>query len=125
MAIEPSRRRSDDEGTTHNSHFRRTAAWIGGIVGAAQMIVFTFPVAVASWRREPWVMDLVDHHFPAIIGLPAAAVASFLIITAFESRFDKIKMKIGNLIEFSGASGPIVLWVLCFCAMASCIRIVW
>lgn len=98
--------------------------WLGGLVALAQSIVFTLPVAVASWKQEPWARDLVTDHFPAIIGLPAAALASFLIIAAFEARFDKIKMKVGQLVEFSGASGPIVLWVLCFCAMASGIKLV-
>ncbi|UOZ07119.1 hypothetical protein [Amycolatopsis sp. WQ 127309] len=104
---------------------RHAVVWLGGVVAIVQATVFTLPVAIASWKQEPWVQHLVTDHFPAIVGLPSAALASFLIIAAFEARFDKIKMKVGQLVEFSGASGPIVLWVLCFCAMAAGIKLVW
>lgn len=75
---------------------RHAVVWLGGLAALVQMSVFTFPVAAASWRREPWVRDLVAGHFPAIVGLPSAALAAFLIIAAFEARFDRIKMRLGT-----------------------------
>ncbi|WP_370961978.1 hypothetical protein [Amycolatopsis sp. cg9] len=106
-------------------HVRHAVVWIGGLAALVQISVFTFPVAVASWRQEPWVRELLANHFPAIVGLPSAALASFLIIAAFEARFDRIKMRLGTFVEFTGAAGPIVLWILCFTAMSMGIKLVW
>jgi hypothetical protein len=54
------------------------------------------------------------------IGIPCSAIAAFAIVTVLLKAFPPIKDAGGGLVlkafglEFSGPSGPITLWLLCF-----------
>ncbi|QND41120.1 hypothetical protein HB771_34105 (plasmid) [Rhizobium leguminosarum bv. viciae] len=75
-----------------------------------------------EWRNPGW--NGVFLHFPATVGLPCAAAGSFIVIALFRVTEGTIKFK-GPGFEFEGASGPIVLWAMCFPAITAAIRIVW
>src|SRR5947209_2792660 len=84
---------------------------LAGIIGSIALFVIFI---IAEWGNPQW--NLVFHHFPATIGLPFAAAAAFIIIALFRSTEGRIEF--GGLgFKFEGASGPIVMWVLCFLAI--------
>jgi hypothetical protein len=104
---------------------RRVIVW-SAIVGTAGLTaVGIYPIAHALLENNGWVGEVIQKHFATIVGLPAAAALAFLIVITFEARFDAIEMEFFGIVKFKGASGPIVLWVLCFLTMACCIRMLW
>ncbi|MFE3830253.1 hypothetical protein [Streptomyces sp. NPDC059092] len=85
----------------------------------------SLPVIIAMWRQEPWIMGIFEQHFAVVIGLPSSALLSFILVVLLEARFDRVEMKFFGIVEFKGASGPIVLWGFCFLLMASAIVMLW
>jgi hypothetical protein len=73
---------------------------------------------------EGYWKDLARKQFPAMVGLPAAAVAAIFLVLTFQAEAGPIEFKALGF-EFKGASGPIVLWAICFAAIAGAIRLVW
>jgi hypothetical protein len=93
------------------------------------LIGYTLALALATFSREPpvggtslggqlraWFMSSPAQH----IGIPCSAIASFAIVTVLWKAFPPMTPAGGELqlkafgLEFSGASGPITLWLLCF-----------
>ena len=52
--------------------------------------------------------------FMPIIGAVFAAVLSFTLVIALEYVIGPIQLKVGDKFNFTGASGPIILWCICF-----------
>lgn len=63
-------------------------------------------------------------HAPAMIGIPWAGGAAFIVVLVLRTSFGAIEFKILT-VEFKGASGPIVMWVLCFLVEVLAIRSLW
>jgi hypothetical protein len=88
-----------------------------GIVG---LLVF------ALWlnRFDPVVTEVVLRNFPTIVGLPFAFIASFIVVALFRQANSPMEFK-GLGLQFQGASGEVILWLLCFVAIASMIKWFW
>ncbi len=100
----------------------RTAVVLSALVAAGSVALFALFI-VTEWYNPAWSTVIFDH-FPATIGLPLAGAASFVIIALFRTTEGPIKLEaIG--IKFEGASGPILMWVLCFSAIATAIKALW
>jgi hypothetical protein len=69
-------------------------------------------------------MGIFQHHYAVIFGLPGAALVSFILVIVFEVHFDKID-GVFSILKFRGASGPIILWVLCFLSIVSAMKLLW
>jgi hypothetical protein len=67
---------------------------------------------------------LAKAHPRAIIGVPWAGGAAFIVVLVLRTSFGDVKFKILET-EFAGASGPIVMWVLCFLVEVLAIRLLW
>lgn len=80
----------------------------------------------ALWRNrfDPVVTDMVLKNFPTIIGLPFAFIASFVVVALFRQGDAPMAFK-GLGLEFQGASGEVILWLLCFVATATMIKWFW
>lgn len=92
-------------------------------VGAFGTLV-TLWVSFIDLTKEQYI-KLVVGHFPAVVGLPMAAIAALVLVTYLQQRSGEgIKFK-GLGFEFEGPSGQVVLWLVCFLAMAITIKAVW
>jgi hypothetical protein len=95
-------------------------------VGAA--VFSCFHAGFVVWNAvvgNDQLTKIVYGHFLAIVGMPFVGFAALALVLLLESRSDlPIEFKALGF-EFKGASGPIVLWVLCFVAIAGCLRMVW
>src|ERR1017187_4572464 len=100
-------------------NFRLVVTWLCVVTGPLLLIMAYFPLIRATLQEQPWLITLFREHYTVIFGLPSAALLSFLLVIVFEARFDQIEMEIAHILKFRGASGPIVLWVLCFLSIAS------
>jgi hypothetical protein len=120
-----------DKGTTepHPIHSHLTfRMFVNGVavIGAIESaLAFELPLQRALWKSEPWIVNTFQQHFAAIVGLPGMALLAFVIVVMLEWRFDKIEMELVGFLKFQGAAGPIVLWVLCFIAMALSVKLLW
>ncbi|MFC5427950.1 hypothetical protein ACFPTO_03870 [Paraburkholderia denitrificans] len=102
---------------------RRVAHWLVLVVG----IIFggTFFVGGAfSMMQDPALYRIALEHFPAAIGLPAAALAAMCIVVFLESSSGPIEFE-GFGFHFKGASGPIILWVVVFLAITAAIKVLY
>ena len=102
---------------------RRVAHWlvlVGGIIFGGAFIVG----GAASMLMNPAVFEVALAHFAATVGLPSAALAALCIVVFLESSSGPIEFE-GLGFKFKGASGPIVLWVFCFLAIAAAIKLLW
>lgn len=105
---------------------RIAVIWMTIIAAAGIASSYTLLLTLWVWRGDPWVIGVFRDHFAAMIGLPFAALLSFILVVLLEVRFDSIEMEaFHGFIKFRGASGPIVLWILCFLSIASSIRLLW
>ena len=101
---------------------KRLIIW-GGMI-AAGLIGLSYVVFIIYWTwNEGWVKEVITEHFAATIGLPLSAIGAFLLVTVLQISAGKIEFEALGF-KFRGASGPAVLWVLCFLAIATAINCV-
>ena len=91
------------------------AVYIGTIVFSAHYFRFVF------YGPDK---EIVKEHFAAIIGLPSAAIVSLFLVLLLEHYAGTIEFEC-LYFKFKGASGPIVLWVFCFLAIAFGMWLLW
>lgn len=102
---------------------RSVAQWLVLMAGIVFGGAFILGGAVAI-LGDPSIYNVALDHFAATIGLPSAALAALWIVMFLESTTGRIEFE-GLGFRFNGASGPIVLWVVCFLAIVAGIRIAW
>jgi hypothetical protein len=119
----------DDDVTTSDAAFRK---WIGRIAILAlllwgvQVLVFTtYNMLTESRASDGWLNTLLQDHYPAMVGIPLMAMAAFCIVISF-------KVAVGSPLEFEalgfkfrGASGPVIMWILCFLVLTLALRVLW
>lgn len=93
---------------------------IGGIIFGGAFIIG----GAESMLTNPAVFEVALSHFAATVGLPSAALAALCIVVFLESASGPIEFE-GLGFKFKGASGPIVLWMLCFLAITAAIKLLW
>ena len=102
---------------------RRVAmlAIAGGAIFFASYLAF---LVYWSWKDSSWMLPIITEHFAATVGGPCAAFAALLLVTILRYTVGPIEIK-GLGFEFKGAAGPIVLWIFCFLAMVTGIKVLW
>jgi hypothetical protein len=63
-------------------------------------------------------------HFASTVGLPMAAALAFIVVLLFPASYGPIEFKAVGL-TFKGASGPVVLWLLCFLGIVLAVKLTW
>ncbi len=74
---------------------------------------------------DPISTELVLRNFAAIIGLPMAAIGAFIVVVFLRQTHEGPIEFEGLGFRFRGASGPVVLWLVCFLAIAGAIKLLW
>ena len=74
---------------------------------------------------EPGLMREVEkEHFAAVVGLPMAALLSAFIVVGLRHSEGPIKFETLGM-KFEGASGQVILWIICFLSIALAIKLLW
>jgi hypothetical protein len=116
----------------HERKFRRIFAWVF-FLGASVVCVITlfFAIQAAFFSHylpytgaSPQLVEFLKQHFPVTVGVPAAAGLSLLIILVVRETTGKLEFEALGF-KFRGASGPVVLWVLCYLAITLSIKLLW
>jgi hypothetical protein len=105
-------------------HKNSTAAfWFAVLAALLGTFLFAYTLFAIAVGFRDWQKVLGDH-FAAVIGLPGAATVAFAIVVFLRQTDGPIEFE-GFGFKFSGAAGQVVLWVLCFLAIACAIKLVW
>lgn len=82
-------------------------------------------IVLLALRTPPEILErIIEKQFAAVIGLPLAAALAAFVVVALRHSEGPIKFKAVGF-EFEGASGQVMLWVICFLAIAGAIRLLW
>ena len=125
MAAEPDIRasRSPSMKDDWEERLRRYLSW-AAVVAVICYAILLFLVFLINGSREPRTTDLVLKHYAAVVGLPSAAAAALFIVLILKAAAGPIEFEAIGF-KFRGASGPVVLWVLCFLSIVAGIKTVW
>ena len=104
------------------SLIRRALPWVLLIVGA--FIVLMFPLYIFVIGIKPEFLELYQKNYIVIIGLPLAAFASLILVVFLEHTTGPLEFE-GLGFKFRGASGPVILWVLCYLSFVLSFKILW
>lgn len=89
------------------------------------IVLLSAPLAIVFVLYQSGdLIVLANAHAQAMIGVPWAGGAAFIVVLVLRTSFGAINFKVLGT-EFKGASGPIVMWVFCFLVEVSAIRILW
>jgi hypothetical protein len=72
----------------------------------------------------PFGAEILKDHWSAIIGLPASAAVSFILVVFLRQTDGPIEFE-GLGFKFKGAAGQVAMWVVCFLAFAGTIKLLW
>ncbi len=72
----------------------------------------------------PYLVDILRDHFGAVMGLPGAALVAFVIVVFLQQTSGPIEIE-GLGLKFKGAAGQVIMWTICFLAIAIAIKLVW
>ena len=111
------------------SALKKWATW-GVVIGTAIWTTFFFGFLVVSALiphliPDSWFLDMIKENPAGTIGVAICAISSFSVVVVLDifSR-DSISFKFFNF-EFKGASGPVVLWIMCFLAFVAGTGLLW
>ena len=119
---------TDDDATIQsnkeNGWFRTAISVfaLGSLIGIT--LVYLVFVAWNIVRRPPWMEDVFQNHAEAALGLPLAALVALCAVLFLEAKSGPIDFEALG-VEFHGASGEIVLWVVCLLALVIGIKVLW
>jgi hypothetical protein len=99
---------------------------VAAIVGCILLIgVYTYwMIAILPYFFTDRVGTILQDHYQAIIGLPAAAVVSFIVVVFLRHIEGPIEFE-GLGFKLKGAAGQAVMWVVCFLTLAGAIKLLW
>ena len=123
----------------HQRKFRRIFAWVF-LVGTSVVCIiigfFAFKATFQSYDAQsgglakgytgisPELVEFLKDHAQVTFCLPIAAVVSLLLILVLRETTGKLEFEALGF-KFRGASGPVVLWVLCYLAITLSIKLLW
>ena len=111
--------------TSEDPRFEHLRRWI--TLGIGIFAILGIAILIAGlWinRYDPELTRLVMSNFPAIIGLPFAAIAAFIIVAVFRQSETPLEFEVVGF-KLKGAAGELVLWIACFVAIVAGIRLLW
>jgi hypothetical protein len=119
---------SDSETTPRESSqeklFRKVFGWVVLLGTSAWGIFAGSFLAYHSLQPNSWLLDLIQKHFAALMCVPMAALMSMCVVILLRYTAGPIEFSVPGF-EFKGASGQVVLWVVCFLAIVTAIKLLW
>jgi hypothetical protein len=100
------------------------------IVSVIFVAISTVIFAVSIWAylyiqlHGIYYASVLYSQIPTLIGLPMAASAALLLVLLLPENYGNIDARVLG-IHLRGASGPIILWVICFLSIAATIKLTW
>jgi len=97
---------------------RLSAIALGCLIFLGGITFLIFVLKFGDWQ------DVMQVHWHAIIGIPLSGTCSYIVVTFLRQAEGEIEFDAPGF-KFRGASGQIVMWVLCFLAIICLIKMLW
>lgn len=115
------------EGRTETK-IRKVSSWIA-ITGTSVFAGYFFGFLIYHSALGPaapanWFTKVLEAQFAATIGVPLSAISAACIVLLLKAATGPIEFEAVGF-KFRGASGPIVLWVFCFLAIVTGMKLLW
>ncbi len=107
----------------NEAKFRKLFLYLAALLIVIFSTYVFFIVAKRGYDDKIW-LPIAMQHFPAIIGLPMAAICALFIVMILKYTSGPIEFELLSF-KFKGASGQIIFWVICFLAITLAIRVLW
>ena len=104
--------------------FRKVFGWVVLIGTSAWGVFAGVFLGYHSMQPNSWLVDLFQKHFAALLCVPMAALMAMCVVILLRFAAGPIEFKVPGF-EFKGASGQVVLWVMCFLAITGSIKLLW
>jgi len=101
---------------------RRAMGWSIVVAGLGFILWFGCEVFFGSLRSVVFGMARV--HYAAVVGVPCCGLAALFIVLLLRNVAGAVQ-SIAFSLEFKGASGPIIMWILCFWALTFAMMKTW
>ena len=95
------------------------------------VLIFTVPIVsvvfiagILTFIEPGLLIQIIKEHFAAMVGLPMAALLSAFIVVALRHAEGSVKFEVLGM-KFEGASGQVILWVICFMSISLAIKLLW
>ena len=102
---------------------RRAAFWFAVIAVIGAVFVYGWTILLIIQQFRPW-QNVLEKQFAAIVGLPGAAAAAFVLVVFLRQTEGPIEFE-GLGFKIKGAAGQLLMWVVCFLSMAGAIKLLW
>ena len=109
--------------TGWEENLRKLLSW-AAVLAVILYGVLLFALFLIRGVGDKQMDELVLTHYPTVVGLPSAAAAALFIVLVLKAAAGPIEFDALGF-KFKGASGPVVLWVMCFLAIVLAIRVLW
>jgi hypothetical protein len=76
-----------------------------------------------GYKAGSW-LPIFQNQFVAIVGIPFCILAAVCVVLFFRGFHGPIAFEVGTL-KFSGATGPVVLWIFCFFVLVIAMKMLW
>jgi hypothetical protein len=111
-----------------DARLRKFASWAAVLGAMAMVSYFAIFMLIQTLRpgnpETSWIINQFRQNFAATLAVPLSAVAAFCIVTLLRVTTGPIEVEAQG-IKFSGASGPIIFWILCFIVIVFGVKILW
>ena len=101
---------------------KKYMSWIGMLGAVVFAIMFFFGV-IEYFYNGLWD-QISGTNFASLVALPGAAFTAFFVVLVLRTVAGPIEFSVFQL-DFKGASGPTVMWVLCFLTITVALRMTW
>jgi hypothetical protein len=95
------------------------------IMGTTAILLFSlfFVIMLSDEYRHRLVMLILDK-VPVTIGVPFCGAMAMFVVLLLRATQGPVEFEAAGM-KFRGASGPIVMWVLCFIAAIAATKLLW
>ena len=93
------------------------------IISTAALVALYITILILSGHRGDFP-QLAYNHAGTAFGIPCAAMVSLALVLLLRTVSGNIQFKALGF-EFKGASGPIIMWILCFLSLVLAIVKTW
>ena len=104
---------------------RDLLAMIGAVLSVIAMGTYVSTAAINIYSTtDPIIIRIVYERFPVIIGLPSAAITSFVVVVQLRQTSGPMNFEFLGM-KFEGSSGQVAMWLVCFLGIVGAIKILW
>ncbi len=97
--------------------------WVSLIASIILGVSFVYGL-IYGYNYDLKFRQIMYEHLLAVVGVPGAIITSYVLVNVLEHVSGPISIK-GFGLEFNGASGPIIMWILVFLSIISALKILW